>query len=385
MHPAIETSDLYGDRLSADLAGVRLLVGHTVRRIFSRHFGHAAEHLRSQITAPPTASGAPADVRATTCRNFRTGLLDYLLDTGALAADGERVRITDRLAVSATEQEEARALVAGEQRFVTMQEVLGLFEQQSAQLLSGEDGIELMRKAFGFSRMQEIWERLTLELPQRHVERTLGAKALVARMRAQSAGITVLECGAGIGAVLRRALEMPEFNARLPALQRYLYTDINPFLVEWGRQWFHRNAPPELIRRMEFRVLDLDKLPAPGVCEPGSVDLLMLDDVAHDAIDLHATLSQLHGALTESGWLAMTENFRQRPRDFLHVEIFAMTFHGYNRARLDPGRRDHHGFMTLGEWRRSLADARFAAPHVYPDPQDHERWPMGCIVAARAP
>jgi hypothetical protein len=176
-------------------------------------------------------------------------------------------------------------------------------------------------------------------------------------------------------------MELPEFMERLHAIDQYIYTDISPFLIELSKDWFRRHAPPELLRKMHFRVLDLDAIETADICAPGSVDLVILDDVAHDVIDLHRTLIGLRSFLRNNGWLALTENFRQPPQDFLYVEIFPMTLHSYNKARLEPGRREQHGFMTLAQWRSSLQAAGFVDLHIYPDPAYHSRWPGGGIVA----
>lgn len=384
MRPSqLETADLYDDRLTAGLQAMRLLVDHTARRIFARHLANGAGLRRAEILGPAAPQSSDADLRAITAFNFRKGLLDYLLHTGRLAAAGdEEIRITPGLVVTPADEQQARSLTAADPRFAAIAELLGAFEEHAQKLLQGVDGTKVLSEKFGFIAMQSVWERQTLNMPQRTVERTLCARALLDRMR-QPSKVTVLECGAGIGAVLRRALELPGFVEHLPSLGRYIYTDINPFLVEWSRDWFKRNAPAELSSRMEFRVLNLDALQAENAAGARSIDLVLLDDVAHDVVDLHGTLTGLRNLLREDGWLALTENFRQPPQDFLYVEIFAMTLHSYNKARVDPGRRATHGFMKLAEWRAALGAAGFSDLHVYPEPAQQSRWPVGAIVAAR--
>jgi SAM-dependent methyltransferase len=381
MRPIVDLPSLYGESLDADLDGIRLLVDHAVRRMFSTVPGLSAGLPVEAFLGPPQVGDGATDPVAVTGRGVRERLLDYLIDTGRLSRDAAgAVRDGGALAVTDAERARADALAVSRPRFAPVRELLDVFERQAPQLLRGADGITVLRTALGFERMQALWERLTLELPQRSVERGLAASLLIDRLRQQPAGASVLECGAGIGSVLRGALERDGFLKAIPALRRYVYTDINPFLVEWSRDWFRRNAPPALFQRMEFRVLDLDGIAASGL-PPASFDLVILDDVAHDVLDLRTVLEGLGRVLASGGWLAMTENFRQRPRDFMCVELFPMTFHGYNRARLRPGIRDNRGFMTLAEWRASFAEAGFQAPCVFPDPEHHPRWPMGALVA----
>lgn len=386
MRPTVDTSRLYDETLDADLDGIRKLADHAARNIFSSALAEPGGLRTSTFLGPAIADDAPADLAAITRRGFRKGLLDYLVETGRVAMDDDgTVLALPGLAISAAEQAQASALASANATFADVRELLGVLERRAPDLLRGVDGIAILRDTLGFEQMQVLWERLTLQLPQRLVERTLGAELMLDRLSQQQTGVTVLECGAGVGSVLRRALELPDFLGALDALERYVYTDINPFLVEWSKDWFRRNAPRTLVDRMEFKVLNLDGIGGPGAPEASSIDLVLLDDVAHDVVDLQATLEGLGRLLTADGWLAMTENFRQPPGDFMFIEIFPMTFHSYNKARLRPGTRESRGFMTLPEWRASLAAAGFGEVHVFPDPQHHRRWPMGSIVALRRP
>jgi hypothetical protein len=382
LRPSIDDSSLYGQSLDADLDGIRLLVDHTARTLFASALAGTSERQANALLGPSIADGAAADLTAVTGRGLRKALLDYLRDSGRLDVDeAGHVNVLPEMAVTVAERQLADLLTSAQPRFADVRELLAVFERRAADLWRGADGIAILRDTLGFERMQVLWERLTLQLPQRQVERGLGAQLLLDRMRQQRSGVTVLECGAGVGSVLRKALELPGFLDGIDALDRYIYTDINPFLIEWSKDWFRRNAPHALFGRMEFRVLDLDagaQLP-----QAGSVDLVMLDDVAHDVADVEATLQRLGALLSPNGWLAMIENFRQSPCDFMFVEIFPITFHSYNKARLGRGSRLNRGFMTLPEWRAALAQAGLWELRVVPDPQHHRRWPMGGIVAAR--
>jgi len=361
---------------------MRLLVDHAVRRMFAMNFGTAGSLDRLRILGP--ATGVSCDLQAITASNFRRGLLDYLASTGRVVIGNEgQVSLAPDLPVAPLEEQRERALIGSDERFAAIAELLGIFVERSGKLLQGVDGARVLAEKLGLDALQSMWERQTLTMPHRSVERALTARTLLERMRRQESKLTVLEAGAGIGAVLRRALEIPEFVARLSSLERYIYTDISPFLIEWAKEWFRRNAPAQLTRRMEFRVLDLDQLRTTSLAEAGAIDLVLLDDVAHDVVDLHATLSALRAALRENGWLAFTEQFRQPPREFLHLEIFAMTLHSYNKARIEPGRRSTHGFLVLEEWRAALLATGFTQLQIYPQPEDHGRWPVGGIVAAR--
>ena len=384
LRPSIDDSRLYGPALDAGLDGVRMLVDHTARGMFAAALAGASELQAETFLGPHVADDTATHATAVTGRGVRKALFDYLLGSGHLTMDGQgRVRALNTLAVAAAERQRADALVSTQPELADARELLVVFERRAADLMAGADGIAILRDTLGFQRMQALWERLTLHLPQRRVERHLGAELLLGRMRQQRSGVTVLECGAGVGSVLRTALELPGFIEAVDALERYVYTDINPFLIEWSKDWFRRNAPPALFGRMEFRVLDLDAGSGAQLPAAGSVDLVMLDDVAHDVVDVEATLQRLGALLSADGWLAMIENFRQPAPDFLFVEIFPITFHSYNKARLGRGSRINRGFMSLPEWRAALEQAGLQALQVVPDPQHHHRWPMGGIVAAR--
>ncbi|SOU07150.1 methyltransferase domain-containing protein [Xanthomonas arboricola] len=383
LRPRIDDSHLYGPALDAGLDGIRMLVDHTARGMFAAALVGTDDVHAETFLGPSVADDAAAQPAAVAGHGVRKALLDYLLDEGRLTLDEQgRVRASSTLTVAAAERQSADALVSTRPELADARELLGVFERRAADLLAGADGITILRDTLGFQRMQALWERLTLHLPQRRVERQLGAELLIERMRRQRSGITVLECGAGVGSVLRTALELPGFIAAVDALERYVYTDINPFLIEWSKDWFRRNAPPALFARMEFQVLDLDAGSCTQSPAAGSVDLVILDDVAHDVVDVVATLQWLGTLLSADGWLAMIENFRQPARDFLFIEIFPITFHSYNKARLGRGSRINRGFMSLPEWRSALDQAGLQALQVVPDPHHHHRWPMGGIVAA---
>jgi SAM-dependent methyltransferase len=370
----LDLSDVYDAAYTREVELLREAVDHTVLDLLGRHM---LDDNGMERPAPALRFGGPEAAR--TAATYRQKLLDYGRARGDLApgSDG-RLHATSwplrRLPPLADLPEQRR-----------VRELLAAVADIAPLVLQGKDGFAALEARLGLKAMFDLWEWLMVSFAPKRPCNVLLGRVLVAALREAEAPLTVLEGGAGVGAVLRHALASPELPALLPRLDRYHFTDLSAVLLERGKTWLRQHGPPELFARVAFACLDLDGLsarPAPFDRE-GSVDLILLEHVLYDLRDLGATLRHFHWLLRPGGHLAFTMSFRGPPEQFLACEFLQSTLHSYHRAVLDPPRRHHVGYPTLAEWRLSLESAGFTSWQAIPAPAEHARWPFGGIVATR--
>jgi SAM-dependent methyltransferase len=371
----LDVSDLYDDAYTEYIQAYRRQVELVASEILLDHFVNADGTLKPFDDRPEAAPSR-------TAYNFRRKLTEYFTDKGELlpGPDGTRVvaesvrqRVADREAIGAVTQP-----VLGQ-----LYEYLGLIRAVSGPVLAGKDALATIDAQKGMKYQLKFWEYLIVEMKAKRVCNVLMARALVEKL-AEGPGITVFEGGAGLGAVLREAMADPRFAEVSKNLARFDFTDISPLILDVGKQWLKPRLAPEVFQRLHFHKVDLDALPAGGpMARPASVDLILLEHVLYDLRDLHASLKTFRAMLKPGGQLAFTMSFRDRPSVFFPNEIFQSMLHTYNKAKLDPPRREYVGYLTLREWELSLRDAGFTDWDVYPAADDHGKWPFGGIIAYR--
>lgn len=244
-------------------------------------------------------------------------------------------------------------------------------------------GRDLLRVLHGRAP-QEVrarWEHAMMHAPILAPCRSFAARALAARLDAPR---VVLEGGAGVGVVLRTLLADPARASRLSSLAAYHFTELDPALLSLGREALTREGPAALADAMRYRRLDLDALPRDpsgiaGVA-PASLDGVVLEHVLYDVADLHGTLTALRALLKPDGVLVFTGAFRGRPGRFFPCEMLQLALASYGRARLDPPWRRQAGYLSLDEWRASLARAGFACAQC-PAEERLDAQPHGGVIA----
>ncbi|WP_146662906.1 SDR family NAD(P)-dependent oxidoreductase, partial [Enhygromyxa salina] len=119
------------------------------------------------------------------------------------------------------------------------------------------------------------------------------------------AGVEVIELGAGTGATSEWVLAT---LAECGAGARYVFTDISPRFVEFGRERFAADYP-----FARFETLNLDRdLDSQGF-EAGVADLVLATNVVHATRNLRATLRKAKALLRPGGWLVLNELTMVRP------------------------------------------------------------------------
>jgi SAM-dependent methyltransferase len=376
MRHRLNVSDLYNDAYTAYIEAFRRKVELVASEILLEQFLDPHGAVKAFDARPEAAPSI-------TAHHFRRKLLEYFIDKQDLTRgpDGRLVvseAVRARVAAKDSAAAKDRA-VLGE-----MAEFLDRIRGLAGPVLQGKDALATMDAQYGMRSSLAFWEYSMCKLPAKKPCNALMARALIAKL-AESPGACVFEGGAGLGVVLREALADPRFAPLSKQLARYDYTDISALLIETGKEWLRQHAPADLVPRINFQRVDLDALPSAGgpFNRPASVDLIVLEHVLYDVRDLHATLQAFHTMLKPGGWLAFTMSFRDRPSVFFANEIFQSMLHSYNKAKLDPPRRQSIGYLTLQEWELSLRSAGFTEWEVYPAPQEHARWPFGGIIAYR--
>lgn len=374
MKANIDLSDVYTASYTTFIEAFRRQVEVLASSIFCEFFVDDVGRVR-------VFDDAPAAAPSVTAYQFRKKLFSYFEDKDELSvnSDGRRVvapALRER-AKTLAEVTEANRPILGE--FV---DVLERFRSVAGAVFDGKDALATLDERYGMRTSLKLWEYMMLGWPAKAPCNAMMARVLIAKLT-EAPGAVVFEGGAGLGVVLRSALADARFASVAKNLERYDYTDISALLLDLGKQWLRANAP-EVFRRTRFERVDLGELAAAGggtFAKPSSVDLIVLEHVLYDVRDLDLTLRTFRSMLKPGGWLAFTMSFRARPRVFFANEILQSMLHTYNKAKLDPPRRENVGYLTLREWELSLREAGFSKWEVHPSPEHFDKWPFGGIVA----
>jgi SAM-dependent methyltransferase len=221
-----------------------------------------------------------------------------------------------------------------------------------------------------------------VEAPPKKACNSFVARVLDLRLRSHPSTV-VFEGGAGVGATLREALQIPGFRERADRIALYGFTDISRPLMRRARDTLLEMAP-ETVSTMRFDRVDLDILDDYDdlpYLQDGATDIVIFESVLHDVENLHRVLTTCRRILKPGGWLAFTVGSRGRPGMFFPCELLQSTLHSYYRGQQDPPRRVNVGYLSIDEWKTSLIDAGFTEFRIYPEIDDHEKWPYGGIVA----
>jgi SAM-dependent methyltransferase len=379
----VDLSDVYTVEHANLVDAYRGFIGAIAARIFLEHL------------APIFAAGAnlqdglgAVDEPAVSAYRFKRKIVAYLIDTGDVSLRGadRRLVFNARLAARAAELEPRAAELA--KRDPHGAAVVGLYRglgDLAPEIFAGRDGMDAFAQRFGFGHSMQIWEELMMHGPVKPPCTELLVRALTRLLQTSDHPVTVLEGGAGVGSVMRHALQRPRFVEALGNLDVYHFTEISKLLLEIGRERIRAATPAEHFARMRFAPLDLDELDRnEELSRPDALDAVVLEHVLYDLSDLHRGLSTFRRILRPGGILMFTMSYRMRPALSFPIEFLQSTLHSYYRATLQPGRREHHGYLSAVEWKASLEAASFDRFEMYPAPADHPRWPLGGILAFKS-
>ncbi|MDH4120644.1 MAG: class I SAM-dependent methyltransferase [Deltaproteobacteria bacterium] len=378
MPPRLDLSDVYSPAYRQELHDFKHYIGILLRQIFLRNFvasGRLAQH-------PAPWFADPANHPTPTAFHFTRRLFEYLADCGELSEVGGHWSPAPTLTDADPEDSNIEAYLNDHPHNRRMYDFLrGVRDVSPRMLFQGEDSL-LTMVMDDFHKSMALWEDLMERASVKAPGHDVILRALKQLMASSPLPITVFEGGAGIGAALRFALQDPEFRALSKKIGHYAFTDISLSLIKLGRAWIRRHDPETLADRMTFKVVNLDKMELPeAFLQPQSVNAIVCENVLHDVTDFGYTLNKFHSMLKPGGSLIVTMAFRQRPRDFFMFEFMQSSFHSYFNAKLEPGFRETYGWLTAGDWERSLKRAGFSRIDFYPEEQDMPTWVFGGLVA----
>jgi len=346
----VDLSDVYTVEHASHVDAYRGFIGAIAARIFLEHL------------APIFASGAnledglgAVDEPTVSAYRFKRKIVAYLIDTGdvSLRDADRRLVFNAGLAARAAELEPRASELS--QRDQHGAALVGLYRdlgELAPEIFAGRDGMDAFAQWFGFGRSMKIWEELMMHAPVK------------------------TPC---------TELQRPRFVEALVNLGVYHFTEISKLLLEIGRERIRAATPSEHFARMSFAPLDLDELDRnEELSRPDALDAVVLEHVLYDLSDLHRALSTFRRILRPGGILMFTMSYRMRPALAFPIEFLQSTLHSYYRATLQPGRREHHGYLTAAEWKASLDVAGFDRFEMYPAAADHPRWPLGGILAFKS-
>ncbi|MBU2643907.1 class I SAM-dependent methyltransferase [bacterium] len=375
----IDLSDIYNDAFTHEIDTYRQWVSIFVNQIFSRHFIKTS-FMNSKTYAEiidPDAHPSP-----TAC-HFTRKIIAYFLDRGNLVVtDNGTLFLAQPIAdEDPGDRKLNRFLDQNPDKrnfFGILKNIRDVADQV---LFKGEDALLTLANE-NFRQAMALWEDLMLNASVKQPCHQLVLRVL-RQKAADHPAITVFEGGAGIGSILRDGLSDPGFLSVLDRIETYYFTDISLSLIKIGREALRDKLPGVMFDRFVFKTANLDelRLNSDPFTRSDSIDLIILEHVLYDVIDLEKTLRLFNRILKPDGLLVFTMAFRTDPRHFFLFEYLQSTFQSYHKARLEPGFREHIGYLTLGEWERSLKRAGFESFEVYPAATDHIRWPYGGIVA----
>ncbi|WP_027133349.1 type I polyketide synthase [Geminicoccus roseus] len=186
--------------------------------------------------------------------------------------------------------------------------------------------------------------------------RALG-KAARRFAKARGGSCRILEIGAGTGGLTRHLLDALD-SVDLD----YLYTDLSPAFLSWGRQQFG-DWPG-------FRtgLFDLE-----AAAPAGGFDLVVAANAVHATADIRASLRAALAQLAPGGHLALVE-LVQAPR---WIDLVFGTTEGWWRFSGDP-RRPDHALLDAAAWRSVLEEVGLEPVSIREDGDAH-----GLIVARR--
>ena len=376
---SIDLSDVYSSDYTQEIETYRRFISNFINQIFLEYFIEPG--LIKQKTYGELISSDL--LPSLTARNFVMKMFEHYRDNKTLEIS-QSGKITLKSAIvdnDPGDHELDRFLSLNPSRQNFYQILRDIRDVIGDVLFKGEDALLTLAND-NFHKAMELWEDLMVNAEVKKPCHQLVLRALTNKLQ-DSEEISIFEGGAGVGAILRDAMAVPEIVSEIDKVKAYYYTDISLSLIKMGRKWLRENAPAGFVDRTTFKVVDLDKMEigTEPYTQPNSLDVVLLEHVLYDVTDLHKTLTVFRDALKPGGLLIFTMAYRLSPRHFFPFEFLQSSFQSYNKAKLEPEYRENLGYLTLNEWDKSLKRAGFDSYEAYPAEEDLIKWPYGGIIA----
>jgi SAM-dependent methyltransferase len=253
--------------------------------------------------------------------------------------------------------------------------VRAMVEHVPAFLAGEKTGEEIL---FAPARLPLWFDYFSNENLLYQINNRLGAEA-VARALPATRPAVILEIGGGSGSAALAVAERLARDARLPRVQKYVFTEIVPTFLRRAERAI-RSRFPEL--SAEFGRLDMDRDFGEQGVAPESADVVYAVNTVHIARDLAATLARIRGALKPGGVAIFSECVRPFPGQPIYVEFVFNFLENFTGVATDPETRPNHGFLTPENWRRAFRAAGFERPEILPDVEELARHYDAFFVAA---
>ncbi len=178
-----------------------------------------------------------------------------------------------------------------------------------------------------------------------------GMRSIV-RGRGPGRTLRILEVGAGVGS--STAAVLPELD---PEHTLYTYTDISSFFLSEAKEKF-KDYP-----FLEYALFDINTPPERQGYEPHSYDVVIANNVLHNAADMAVTMRRLNSLLDENGCVLILEQTGDNLPLLVTME-FLIDF-----SELEDDRvKDDSPFLSQEKWNAVLAANGFGKHTTLPVP-----------------
>jgi pyochelin synthetase len=183
----------------------------------------------------------------------------------------------------------------------------------------------------------------------------------------------VLELGAGVGAVLRRCIDLLQRHD----VAEYLFTDLG--------QTFVQNAHTKYgdIPWLHFAQVNMDLPLRDQGLAPESFDAVIGVNVLHAAKGLRRSLHEIHRVLKANGHLILAEGSPPERDERWRLDVVFAFLRGWWDVSLDPVVRPRPGFLLPTEWEAALRVCGFSPVFLLPGEEWFRRSCRGGVIVAR--
>jgi SAM-dependent methyltransferase len=291
------------------------------------------------------------------------------------AGAGAVYRAPGPLRVGEPERSEARARALDPRSVPPFSVVHAMVEHVPAFLRGELSGEEVL---FHPAKLPLWFEYFNNDNLLYQINNRLGAEAVLRALPARRPA-DLVEIGGGSGSAALAVAERLAHDGALSRIGSYVFTEIVPTFLRRAERSLRARWPALPI---QFLRLDMDRDFAEQGLAPESADVVYAVNTIHIAKDLAATLARVRETLRPGGVAVFSECVRPFEGQPIYVEFVFNFLENFTGVATDPETRPNHGFLTPGNWRRSLAAAGFETPDILPDVETLARHYDAFFVAA---